>query len=131
MNDRNLAKGKVLIADDDDDTRAILAFLLVDEGWQVTEAQNGKEALEKVLSEKPDVLILDNRMPELTGAEVFQRLREQGINMPVVFITAFSDVEELASALGIKYYFRKPIDFSEVLVTIESVYEENRNKDKF
>ncbi len=127
MKNDNLPKGKVLIADDDEDSRLMLAFLLQDEGWQIAEASNGKEALEKVIEEKPNVIILDNRMPELTGSEVYQQLQKKGVNIPVVFVTAFSDLEELASSLGIRYYLRKPIDFIEVLAALESACAENRN----
>lgn len=126
MIEEKLTRGKLLIADDDDDSRMMLAFLLEDEGWQITEARDGKEALEKVLQQQPDVLILDNRMPELTGTEVYRRIRERGINIPVVLITAFSDLEELASSLGVRYYLRKPLDFPEVLAKIESAYVEYR-----
>lgn len=127
MKDDKLAKGKVLIVDDDEDSRIMLAFLLQDEGWQIAEACNGREGLEKVAQEKPNIIILDNRMPELTGAEVYQHLRKMGNNIPVLFITAFGDLEELASSLGIRYYLRKPIDFVEVIAKIESAYAENDN----
>lgn len=127
MKDEKLTRGKLLIADDDDDSRMMLAFLLEDEGWQIAEARDGKEALEKVLQQPPDVLILDNRMPELTGSEVYQRIREQGINIPVVFVTAFSDLEELAVSLGVRYYLRKPLNFADLLAKIESAYVEDRN----
>ena len=127
MNEQNLTRGKVLIADDDDDSRIMLSFLLEDEGWQVAEARDGKEALEKLVEEKPHVLVLDNRMPELTGAMVYEQLISKGINIPVVLITAFSDLDELASSLGIRYFLRKPIDFLEVLATIQLAYEESKN----
>lgn len=125
MKDDKSVKRKVLIADDDEDSRIMLAFLLQDEGWQIAEARNGKEALEKVVQEKPNIIILDNRMPELTGVEVYQHLQKTGNNIPVVLITAFGDLEELASAFGIRYYLKKPIDFMEVLAKIESAYTEN------
>ncbi|MBD2181421.1 response regulator [Planktothrix sp. FACHB-1355] len=115
---------KVLIADDDDDSRTMLAFLLESEGWQIAEARNGKEALEKLTEECPQVLILDNRMPELTGAEVYQHIQQEGIKIPVVLMTAFSDLEELASSLGIRYYLPKPVDVPLVLATVESAYAE-------
>lgn len=115
---------KVLIADDDDDSRTMLAFLLESEGWQISEARNGKEALEKLTEECPQVLILDNRMPELTGAEVYQHIQQKGIKITVVLMTAFSDLEELASSLGIRYYLPKPVDVPLVLATVESAYGE-------
>ena len=123
MNQHISVKRKVLIADDDNDSREMLAFLLEDEGWEVKEARDGKEALETVVKDRPDLLILDNRMPELTGAEVYQRLQAQGINLAVVLATAYGHVEDLASSLGITYFVNKPYDLTELLTTIESAYE--------
>ena len=122
MNCTQPTKGKIMIADDHDDSRMMLAFLLESEGWQITEASNGKEALEKVLQEQPHVLVLDNRMPEITGTQLYQILREQGISTPVVLITAFGDLNELAASFGIRYYLPKPIDFERVVAVIESAY---------
>jgi len=98
MNTLNLGRGKVLIADDDEDSRMMLSFVLQEEGWEVYEACNGKEALEKVIEEKPDLLILDNRMPELSGVEVYQYLQAEGINIAVVLATAYGYLDELASS---------------------------------
>ncbi|WP_017721916.1 response regulator transcription factor [Kamptonema formosum] len=128
MNLNNPVKGKVLIADDDDDGRAMLAFLLDMEGWQVAQARNGREALEKVLVDKPHVLVLDNRMPELTGAEVCQRLREQGIGVPVVFVTAYSDGQELADSLGLRYFLKKPYDFPDLFAALDSAYRDSQTQ---
>lgn len=126
MNCGQSIKGKVMIADDHDDSRIMLAVLLESEGWQITEASNGKEALEKILQEQPHVLVLDNRMPELTGTQLYQILREQGISTPVVLITAFGDLNELAASLGIRYYLPKPIDFERVVAAIESAYADSQ-----
>ncbi|GAB1539684.1 hypothetical protein NUACC21_23510 [Scytonema sp. NUACC21] len=123
MNNKNTAKGKVLIADDDDDSRVMLAFLLEEEGWEVNEAKNGKEALEKVIKEQPDLLILDNRMPELTGTEVYQQLQEEGIKLTVILATAYDSLEELASSLGISHFISKPYDIPKLLKIIESAGE--------
>jgi two-component system response regulator (stage 0 sporulation protein F) len=123
MNNNSSARRKVLIADDDDDSREMLAFLLEDEGWEVTEVRDGREALETVINERPDLLILDNRMPELTGAEVYQHLQAKGINLAVVLATAYGHIEELASSLGISYFVNKPYDLTKLLKTIESAYK--------
>ncbi|MDZ7957701.1 MAG: response regulator [Aulosira sp. DedQUE10] len=120
---QSLAKRKLVIADDDTDSRVMLAFVLEQEGWEVREARDGREALEQVLTEQPDLLILDNRMPELTGAEVYQHLHASGIQLPVVLVTAYNQVEELASSLGISYFINKPYDITKLLKTIESAYE--------
>jgi two-component system, response regulator, stage 0 sporulation protein F len=123
ITNKNLGKRKVLIADDDDDSRTMLALLLEHEGWEVREARNGQEALEKVTQEQPDVLILDNRMPELTGVEVYQQLQERGIKLAVVLATAYGYLEELASSLGITYFITKPFDLDKLLNIVESAYQ--------
>jgi two-component system, response regulator, stage 0 sporulation protein F len=123
MNNENLKKRKVLIAEDDEDCRVMLSFLLDQEGWDVREAKDGKEALEKVLNCQPDLLILDNRMPELTGVEVYQHLQIQGINLAIVFATAYGYPEELVSTLGISYWVTKPYDIPKLLETMELAYE--------
>ncbi|MTJ48238.1 response regulator [Dolichospermum sp. UHCC 0259] len=128
MKFNHLEQRKVVIADDDEDSRMLLAFLLEDEGWLVEQAKNGKEAIEKVVQEKPHLLILDNRMPELTGIEVYQHLQEQKIDLTTVLVTAYSDIEKLASSLGIVHFLRKPIDISELFIVIESASQTMGNK---
>ncbi len=122
MNAQNLEKRKVLIADDDSSCRSMLALLLDLEGWEVTEARNGIETLEKVHQEQPDLLILDHRMPELTGAEVYRHLQIKGINLAIVLVSAYGNLQELASSLGISYFVMKPYNIPELLNTIESAY---------
>jgi two-component system response regulator (stage 0 sporulation protein F) len=123
MNYQNTEKRKVVIADDDDDSRTMLRFILEQEGWEVKEARNGKEAIKQATTEQPDLLILDNRMPELTGTEVYQQLQIEGIKLPVILATAYGGVEDLASSLGITYFISKPFDIPKLLKIIESVYK--------
>ncbi|WP_339373681.1 MULTISPECIES: response regulator [unclassified Anabaena] len=113
----------MLIADDDDDSRIMLAFILEEEGWQVQEASNGKETIEKLIEVQPDLLILDNRMPEFTGVEVYQHLKSQGFDMPIVFTTAYGSLQELACKLDITYFVSKPYDIPKLMQTIESAYQ--------
>lgn len=122
MTTQKLETRKVLIADDDDDSRIMLSFILEQEGWDVSEARDGQEALEKVMQDQPDVLVLDNRMPELTGAEVYQRLKAEGLKLGVVFATAYGDLNELAQALNIAHFVSKPFDIPELIACIEAAY---------
>jgi len=124
MTTEKLEIRKILIADDDDDSRIMLSFILEQEGWDVSEARNGQEALEKVMQDHPHVLVLDNRMPELTGAEVYQRLKEAGVKLGVVFATAYEDLNGLAQGLNIVHYVRKPFDIPELIACIESAYSD-------
>ncbi|MBD2446452.1 response regulator [Nostoc sp. FACHB-152] len=127
MNNQSREKRKVLIADDDDDNRAMLAFLLEEEGWETQEAKNGKEAIEKIIKEQPDLLILDNMMPELTGVQVYQHIQSQGIKVVVILVTAHGYLDELASSLGIADFISKPYDIPDLLKTIESAYQKSHH----
>lgn len=118
MNINNPVKGKILIADDDDDNRILLCILMQSEGWEVIEAQDGQEALEKAIEEQPNIILLDNRMPKLTGTKVYEKLCEQGMKFPVILLTAYADIEELADSLGICYYLNKPYDLSRLIAII-------------
>ena len=93
----------LLLVDDDDLFRELLGLNLIDEGYEVTSFDNGEDAL-AYLDEGggADAMLLDWRMPQLTGIEVLRRMRGRGIAIPVIFLTALSDdiYEEAALAGG-------------------------------
>lgn len=93
----------LLLVDDDDLFRESLGLNLIDEGYEVTSFDNGQDAL-AYLDEGggADAMLLDWRMPQLTGIEVLRRMRGRGIAIPVIFLTALSDdiYEEAALAGG-------------------------------
>lgn len=105
---------RVLVADDDDEFREALAEIITLEGWQVWQARNGEEALRSALELRPDVLVLDQRMPSLSGVEVVRRLRAEGSRVPVVFVTASHEIEELALSVDVRCHLRKPFGFDEL-----------------
>jgi len=82
---------KVLIADDDQTIRALLTDMLVDLGHVVVAATNGAEAVELAAREQPDAVILDFLMPKLSGLDALKAMRERGLPMPAVLLTAISD----------------------------------------
>lgn len=82
----------LLLVDDDDLFRESLGLNLIDEGYDVTSFDNGREALAYLeTGGGADVMLLDWRMPELTGIEVLRRMRRTGVSLPVIFLTALSD----------------------------------------
>jgi two-component system cell cycle response regulator DivK len=105
-------KPKVLIADDDPDNRAIAQDALEMAGYDVVLACDGQKAFEKIVSEKPDVVLLDMSMPKLDGWEVAKRVRETKAlaHTPLIAFTAHALVgEELkAKAAGCDDYLTKP-----------------------
>ncbi|HTP24056.1 MAG TPA: response regulator [Anaeromyxobacteraceae bacterium] len=82
---------KVLIADDDLTIRALLTDMLVDLGHAVIAASNGAEAVELAAREHPDIAILDFLMPKLSGLDALKAMRERGLVMPAVLLSAISD----------------------------------------
>ena len=91
-----------MVADDDDDFRsALVACLEQVGGLSVVEARDGLEAISVTLATRPDLLLLDYRMPGLNGGEVVARLREGPVVPTIIFITASSEPHELAKAAGV------------------------------
>jgi two-component system, response regulator PdtaR len=82
---------KVLIADDDQTIRALLSDMLEDLGHVVVAATNGAEAVDLCAREEPDLVILDFLMPKLSGLDALKAMRERGLSMPAVLLTAISD----------------------------------------
>src|SRR5215472_17193366 len=81
----------LLLVDDDDLFRESLGLNLVDEGYEVTSFANGQDALSYLDEGSADVMLLDWRMPNLTGIDLLRRMRGAGINIPVIFLTVLSD----------------------------------------
>ena len=81
----------LLLVDDDDLFRESLGLNLVDEGYEVTSFGNGQEALAYLDGGSADIMLLDWRMPNLSGIDVLRRMRSTGITIPVIFLTVLSD----------------------------------------
>ena len=90
---------KILIVDDEPSNRNILSQELTQEGYSVVAASDGREALRKVESSRPDLIILDYMMPDLSGLEVLKELRKRENDTPVVMITAYGTMERAVEAM--------------------------------
>lgn len=115
----------VLVADDEPDMRWALTTFLKKHGFQVLTAENGKKAIDIFKSDKPDLIILDIRMPEIDGMEVLDYTRKVNINLPVIMMTAFSDINNAVKAIkmGAYHYLVKPFDNDELLLLINRAME--------
>ncbi len=104
--------GRVLVVDDDPNTVGLLQEFLRAKGYEVLTAGDGVEALRKVKEERPHVILLDVKMPEMDGLEVLRRLREIDREVGVIMITAVDEQEiaREAMALGAFDYIVKPLD---------------------
>ena len=79
----------ILIADDDQDVKEAIQVMLMDQGYTVLVASNGKEAVEEYKKNKPDVTFLDIKMPEMDGFDAFFKIREDDPKAKIAFITGF------------------------------------------
>jgi DNA-binding response OmpR family regulator len=111
-----MSRPLVLVADDDADILSLVRLRLERSGYSVVSARNGAEALELARERRPDLAILDVAMPELTGLEVTQRLREEHLDVPVILLTARArDVDVAAGAdAGADVYVTKPFSPQEL-----------------
>jgi len=110
----------ILIVDDDDNIRELLKQELNEAGYQVQEARDGREALDKIQEEQPDLIILDILMPEVNGFDVAATLKGDPLTMgiPIIVLSIVED-EDRGYRLGIDRYLTKPIQSSVVLEEIE------------
>jgi CheY-like chemotaxis protein len=112
-------KGMVLVVDDDEGVRAVMASALEDEGWRVETAENGWKALEALRQSRPTAIILDLRMPVMDGltfAEEYRRFPEP--HAPLILISA-TVTQSAVEATGAVAGLRKPIDLNTLLETVE------------
>ncbi|MCB1927078.1 MAG: response regulator [Rhodocyclaceae bacterium] len=116
---------KVLIADDEVNIVISLEFLMKREGFDVSVAKDGEEAVEKIRSERPDLVLLDVMMPKKTGFEVCQEIRadaELG-GMKILMLTAKGRDTEMAKglALGADAYMTKPFSTKELVSEVKKL----------
>jgi DNA-binding response OmpR family regulator len=103
---------KILVVDDEENFRHILSVILKKERYEVETASNGEEALQKVKEERPHLILLDVRMPNMTGLEVLRRVRGIDREVGVIMVTAVNEEETGREALqlGAFDYIVKPLD---------------------
>ena len=118
----------ILVCDDEELIRWSLSEHLTGEGFNVVEAENGEDCLEKLAQVAPDLLITDLKMPRMDGMEVLRRLRQQGRELPVIVLTAHGDVQSAVNAtqLGATNYLTKPFDLIEVGLAVNKALESHR-----
>ncbi len=121
-------KGTILIVDDEQINLDFFDVMLSKLGFKVVKALDGEEALERVKDSNPDLIILDNIMPKLTGWEVTKKLKKDNEyrkyrNIPIIMFSAMDDVKDKIEGLelGVDDYITKPFNFSEVLARIRAV----------
>jgi CheY-like chemotaxis protein len=114
---------RVLITDDSLLQRKTLSAIVVEAGHEVETACNGQEALEKILANPPDCLLLDMLMPIMDGVQVLEQLESQGLKLPIVVLTA--DVQEWLKTrcleLGATTFLNKPIKQAQLQEALQQI----------
>ena len=112
----------ILVCDDQVMVHEALGVYLQNEGYQMVSAYDGAEALKLVEEKKPDLIILDLMMPQISGIEVCREVRKSS-NVPILMLTAKSDLPDRIEGLnaGADYYLTKPFDIVELLACIRAL----------
>lgn len=114
----------ILVVDDDVAVRESLARVLESENYTVALAADGKEAIQLIRENPPDLVLLDITMPGKNGWDIFERIEKLYPMLPVIVITARSNQQPRATGYGIDALMEKPLDFPVLLATIEQLLNE-------
>lgn len=117
---------RVLVVDDTKNIRTLLSKCLELEGYEVETASDGKEAIGKIMGTPFDLIFLDIKMPQFSGTEVLKKIRENGINTPVIIITAYATIKNAVECtkMGAVAYLQKPFTAEKVKNTLKEIKEE-------
>jgi DNA-binding NtrC family response regulator len=108
----NRPNKKVIIFDDDEDILSICTYVLEERGWEVHTFTNCNSVAQKVAQIGPDVILMDNRIPDAGGIEATQKLKSTDSlkDIPVIYFSADSDIQSLAAHAGAEAFLAKPFD---------------------
>ncbi len=116
---------KILIVDDSEDNRDVLARRLTRRGFEVEIAGSGRQAIEDTANTNPDLILMDMNMPEMDGWEATRTLREKGVVTPIIALTAHAMTgdRERAIEAGCTDYHAKPVEMPQLLALINQLLE--------
>ena len=112
-------KRRVLVVDDDPSIREMISDFLETEGYLVDTAADGDEGLRVVERVTPSIVLLDMRMPVMDGWGFARALRQRGIKLPILVVTAAQNPRRWAEEIGAEGYIAKPFDLTDLLSAVE------------
>lgn len=115
----------ILLIEDEKNQRVLLRKLLEKENYKVAEAENGKEAIKLFSQADFDLVLLDQRLPDINGIEVLKNLKESNPIIPVIILTAYANVKDAVDAMkqGAFHYLTKPVEIDELLLVLKKAQE--------
>jgi two-component system response regulator (stage 0 sporulation protein F) len=120
MADSVQPKKKLLVADDDEAIQICMEDISRQEGWDLVFARDGEEALSLIDEANPALLVLDQRMPKMTGEEVLMKLQAIGRNIPVILISAEKDLTRMRRFPTIIRVLTKPFDLDDFILLVNA-----------
>jgi two-component system, NtrC family, response regulator AtoC len=123
---------KILIVDDEKLVRWAIVKQCTEFGYQSREAASGKEALQAIQAESPDLILLDVHLPDVSGIEVLEKLKQSEANPSVIMMTADPRLDEVKAALRLGAYdfISKPLNFDELCITLQNALEAGALRDE-
>ena len=123
---------KILVVDDEQDIVTIIGKVLKKNGYEVITANDGLECIDKVSRVQPDLILLDNIMPNMDGLAVLAKLKDskETQDIPVIMVTAIADQEHITGAQkgGAVEYIIKPFDYTVLLEKIDQVLKSKQKR---
>ena len=126
----NVRSFHVLVVDDEDIARTNLEYILKKEGYHVSTAVNGADALEKVMTSEFDLILTDLKMEKMDGMQLVESAKRISPHTDIVMITGFATVSSAVDALkkGVAHYLPKPINLDELRATVRQILEKKKHK---
>jgi DNA-binding NtrC family response regulator len=124
---------RILVVDDDESIRKVLATILEDDGYAVDTAKNGKEAIKKSRAKFCNIALIDIRLPDIEGIELLTKIRDTKPKMRKIIITGYPSLQNAVEALnkGADAYIMKPFDMDKVLKTIKEQLKKQEGEKKY
>ncbi len=122
-----MAKGKIIVVDDEQDVRDVIRLQLEQKGFNILEATNGQEAIDLLRTGDNMVnvglILCDIRMPKVNGVECIDFLKREAPGVPVVVVTGYPDSDLAANLLkkGVKHYLVKPVEKEKLLAIVDDI----------
>jgi DNA-binding NtrC family response regulator len=126
-------RARILVVDDDESIRKVLATILEDNGYAVDTAKNGEEAIKKSRLKFYNVALIDIRLPDIEGIELLTKMRNTTPKMRKIIITGYPALQNAIDALnkGADAYIVKPFDMDKVLQTIKEQLKQQKEEKKY
>lgn len=117
---------KILLIDDDQDLREMVAEALQEDGFDVTQAKNGERGIERLNDSDPDLIIVDLMMPKMDGFEFLSSVKSRNLKSPIVVFSGYieSETETIILEMGASAFVKKPLVYDELIGVIEKLTKE-------